>query len=393
MAFGGATHAVQLEPQVASAVFAAHAAPHTWYPALHARPHVVPSQVALPLVGLVHAVHELPHDAVLEFDTQAPPHAWKPALHAKPHIVPSHVDVAFAGGTHGAHDALPHDAVLTLLTHAPAHAWKPALHAKPHAPLTHVAVEFAGGRHGEHDDPQVIALASETHAAPQRWNPARHTNPQLVPSHVADAFAGATHAVHEAPHESALVLLRQSAPHAWKPALHAMPHVEPTHVALPLVTNGHAVHVPQWVGSVARFASQPLAGLLSQSANPRLQVKPHVPEVQFGVAFGGVGHALPHMPHVATVSRCASHPLPALPSQLPKPTLQFNRLQAPLTHDAAAFANEHAVPHAPQLAIVTLVLVSQPLVMSASQLPKPGRQVLIAHVPAVQVAPAFANEH
>jgi hypothetical protein len=62
-------------------------------------------------------------------------------------------------------------------------------------------------------------------------------------------------------------------------------------------------------------------------------------------------------------------------------------------HAAVALANEHAVPHAPQFAIVTFVLVSQPFAGSLSQLPKPGRHAPIAHVPAAQVAPAFENVH
>jgi hypothetical protein len=170
----------------------------------------------------------------------------------------------------------------------------------------------------------------------------------LVPSQVADAFAGTAHGTHEVPHELALVLLTQFPAQQWKLALHEAPQVAATQVAVPFDTAGHPVQVPQCIGSLARSASQPLAGLLSQSENPAAQVNPQAPAVQFAVACGGVGHAVPHAPQVAVVSRRASQPLTALPSQLPKPALQFNRLQAPLTQEPEAFANEHAVPHAPQ---------------------------------------------
>jgi hypothetical protein len=96
-----------------------------------------------------------------------------------------------------------------------------------------------------------------------------------------------------------------------------MPQLAALQVAVPLAVVPHAVHVPQWLGSLERFASQPFAGLLSQSAKPTLQVKPHDPIVQFAVAFGGVGHVVPQAPHVAVVLSVASQPFEAFPSQLP----------------------------------------------------------------------------
>ena len=263
----------------------------------------------------------------------------------------------------------------------------------PHAAVTQVEVAFAGGTHATHDEPHVAMLASDSHVLPQRWKPVRHTKPQFVPSQVADALAGAVHGVHEVPQDEALVLLTHVPVQLWKLALHAVPQVAAAHVGVPFATIGQPVQVPQCSGSVARFASQPFAGLLSQSENPSEHVNPHVPEVQFAVAFGGVGHAVPHVPHVAVVSRRASQPFATLPSQLPNPALQFNSEQAPLTHEPVAFANEHDVPQTPQLVTVTLVLVSQPFVPSPSQLPKPGRHGPIAQVPLAQVAPAFENVH
>jgi hypothetical protein len=41
---------------------------------LHATPHVAPSQVAAPLVGIWHGVQEAPQEAVLALAAQALPH-------------------------------------------------------------------------------------------------------------------------------------------------------------------------------------------------------------------------------------------------------------------------------------------------------------------------------
>jgi hypothetical protein len=377
---------------VATAAFDTHVPLQLWKLALQATPQLVPSHVATPLPGVAQGEHDVPQFAVLLSDTQAPPHTWKPALQVKPHIVPLQVAVALAGGLHGVHEA-PHVLMLVLLTHAPPHGWKPLLQVKPHVPPTHVAVAFAGGEQALHDDPHEAVLVSERHAAPQRWKPALHTKPQLVPSHVADAFAGAVHATHDAPHVATFALLTQLPPQLWKPPLHETPQVAAVHVALPFGTVGHAAQVPQWAGSAARFASHPLAGFLSQSAKPMLQVKPHVPALQVAVAFAGVGHALLHVPQVTVRSSRASQPFVALPSQSPKPMLQLASVHAPLVHAAVAFVIEQLVVHVPQLPTDELRFVSQPFAAMPSQLPNPGRHVPSTHAPAMHDAPAFANAH
>jgi hypothetical protein len=56
---------------------------------------------------------------------------------------------------------------------------------------------------------------------------------------------------------------------------------------------------PQFSGSLARFASQPSAGSRLQSACPAVQVKPHAPATHVGAPFGGAGHGVQEVPHVA----------------------------------------------------------------------------------------------
>jgi hypothetical protein len=75
-----------------------------------------------------------------------------------------------------------------------------------------------------------------------------------------------------------------------------VPHTPAAHVAVPPVGAGHALpQRPQCAMAVLVLASQPLAGLMSQSPKPALQVNPHVPETHEGVALAAV-HVRPHAP-------------------------------------------------------------------------------------------------
>jgi len=76
--------------------------------------------------GAGHAEHRAPHEVTLVLLTHAPPQTWNPALHAKPHDVPSHVAVAFAGAAHPVQDA-PQVVTAVLLTHVPPQSWSPTL--------------------------------------------------------------------------------------------------------------------------------------------------------------------------------------------------------------------------------------------------------------------------
>ena len=61
--------------------------------------------------------------------------------------------------------------------------------------------------------------------------------------------------------------------------------------------------------SLAVWISQPLLGLLSQSAYPEEQVKPQLPVGQVAAAaLAGVGQALLQAPQLAGVCRLVSQP-------------------------------------------------------------------------------------
>lgn len=70
-------------------------------------PHEVPSQVAVPLALMGHEPQRVPHEPTLVSGKHWLPHAWKPALHVKPQLTPSHVAVPFGGGLHGVQATLP----------------------------------------------------------------------------------------------------------------------------------------------------------------------------------------------------------------------------------------------------------------------------------------------
>jgi hypothetical protein len=122
-----------------------------------------------------------------------------------------------------------------------------------------------------------------------------------------------------------------------------------------------------------------------------LHAKPQAPAAQVAVLFAGGTHALPHAPQWATlVAVLTSQPLPARPSQLPKPALQLATPQRPALHAGVALAGAQAIPQPPQWATALVVLVSQPLAALASQLPKPALQAPSEQAAARQTPAALA---
>ena len=107
------------------------------------KPHAVPSQVAVPCIGIVHAVHDVPQVLGLAFGWQmpeqscvpepqtpaheavasmhAPAHSFIPDGQVPPHVVPSQVAVPPVGTGQAVHN-VPHPAVLVLAMQAPPQA-------------------------------------------------------------------------------------------------------------------------------------------------------------------------------------------------------------------------------------------------------------------------------
>jgi hypothetical protein len=176
-----------------------------------------------------------------------------------------------------------------------------------------------------------------------------------------------------------------------KPAPHTIEHAPPPQEGVPLIAAQTIPQPPQCATFEPVLVSQPLDRFMSQSAKPAL----HAPMVQRPPAHAGVAlaneHALPHAPQLAAdVLRLVSQPLAALPSQLPNPALHVPMPQRPAVHTPVALAGAHATPHPPQCARAVVTLVSQPLAALPSQSPKPALQAS-PHAPDMHVAEALAG--
>jgi len=94
--------------------------------------------------------------------------------------------------------------------------------------------------------------------------------------------------------------------------------------------------------------------------------------------------AVPQVPQLLMlVLVLVSQPLFGLPSQFPKPTLQPGE-QTPPAHDVVPLALVQAVPQVPQLLVLVRVSVSQPLFGLPSQSAQPAAHVGV-QAPAVQL--------
>jgi hypothetical protein len=134
---------------------------------------------------------------------------------------------------------------------------------------------------------------------------------------------------------------------------------------------------PQLPLSVRRFRQTP-----EQLVCPLGHVALHVPLRHAAEPPVGAVHTRPQAPQWATVlRRSVSHPLAALPSQLPKPVLHAPRVHVPLVQVALALAKLHTRPQAPQLFTSEAVARQTP-----EQLVCPAGQVC-PHTPPVQLAP------
>jgi hypothetical protein len=176
-----------------------------------------------------------------------------------------------------------------------------------------------------------------------------------------------------------------------KPPLQAIEQVPLPHDGVPFVLLHAWPQPPQWAVLVLVFVSQPFTALPSQLPNPALQDGTHAPDVQVVVPFAFT-HCVPQLPQFERlVFVLVSHPVEALPSQLPNPALHVPRVHAPPGHVSAALARLHTTLQSPQSESVAM-LRSQPLLALPSQFLKFAAHVG-THAPAVQVVVPFAFVH
>ena len=108
-------------------------------------------------------------------------------------------------------------------------------------------------------------------------------------------------------------------------------------------------HAPQLVGSVVVLISQPSTALPLQLADPAWHVSTHVWLLQTFVAPGTTPQTVPHVPQLSGENKFASQPSAGLLLQSAKPGLQIVITHWLLMHAVPAFALAHTAPHAPQL--------------------------------------------
>lgn len=244
----------------------------------------------------------------------------------------------------------------------------------------------------------VRRLASHPSAdAPlQSAYPVRHTYPQTLDVHVATALGGTAQLVAQLPQWVGSLVVFTSQPfdatpsQLAKPDAQANPHTLPVHVGVALATVGHVFpHAPQLAESLVTFTSQPSRGLPLQFANPDAHTSPHAPARHVAVEFGPKGHTVEQLPQwVGSEFRLASQPFDATPSQLAKPLQHENPHTLAVQVVVALALVGHAFRHDPQLDGSMVVSTSQPFDPMPSQLAKPGEHTS-PHTVDTQVADEF----
>jgi hypothetical protein len=205
----------------------------------------------------------------------------------------------------------------------PSQSPKPALQlARPHTAPTQLATPLAGVGQARLQAPQWRTSARvSTQALLHSTVGAVHEVMQVPLLHTCPA----PQARPQAPQFAGSLAMGRSQPLAALPSQFAKPEAQTTvhapdwqtPVALGRVQL--TPQLPQFEALAATLTSQPFAGAPSQSAKPALQVKLQAPPWQVDDALARAGHALPHAPQVAGDSMLASQPLAGLRSQSANP--------------------------------------------------------------------------
>lgn len=229
----------------------------------------------------------------------------------------------------------------------------------------------------------------------QSAKPLAQVNPHVPLVHVGIAFGTAGHVLPHAP-QFVTVSSVASQPSAGmplqlsKPASHVpSSHFAFVHVALPFAKEQALLQNAQF-SAVPSVVSQPSTLLELQSAVPGVQgLGWHLPCLHVSKAV----HCVPQVPQFAgSFAICASQPLTGSLSQFSNPALHAPSAQLPETHAPAAFCAVHRVPQVPQFAGSVPVAASQPLLGSESQSANPAlHEPTVQEPPAVQAGVAFGG--
>lgn len=209
VAFAGAVHGVQLEPQLSAEVLDRHWLPQRWKPGLQVKSHAVPLHTGAAFAGVVHAA-------------QVEPQSRKPASQVRPQLVPSQVEVPLGVAGHAVQE-LPQLSALVFDTQARPHACWPE--GQAHMPLVHAPPM---GQSAVTRQPSVQRFVIGSHVVPAGHQPAT-TQSSGSASHAPRLQTlPAAQACPQAPQSSALLKRStQSRPHWVSAPAHMLPPPPP----------------------------------------------------------------------------------------------------------------------------------------------------------------------
>lgn len=165
------------------------------------------------------------------------------------------------------------------------------------------------------------------------------------------------------------------------PSRHVGVHAPSVHAVLTeFAPEQRCPHVPQFAVEVSKLTSQPSVGSPLQSAKFCEQLRPHMPFVQVAIELGPLGQAFPQAPQFITVVVFTSQPLPGVMSQSAHPMSHESTAHIPMTHASVAFAKLHALLQNAQFCVVPSS-VSQPSATSPLQFAVPAPQGLSLQSP------------
>jgi len=411
----GTGQACPQPPQLATLVVVSVSQPSAARPSqlanglLQANPQDTPSQVAVAFAGTEHGVQELvPQLAVELLLTHAPLQLWKPELQTNPQMPLVQVGLPLAM-VHMEPQPPQFARLVLVLTSHPSvgsllQSEKPGLHeSTAQAPLTHAAVPLATLQTFP-QAPQLLALVLVLTSHPLAGSWSQSAKPvsqaatvQALLLHPAVALAR-VQTFPQAPQFAGLVLVFTSQPSVGsllqspKPALHeATVHAPAAHPAVALARVQTVPQAPQLLGSTAVCTSQPSESLVLQLAQPAWQAMPQTLALHLGSAFARSGQTWPQEPQLmADVDRSISQPSVASVSQSANGSMQV------MPHVEAAqvallcAGTGQACAQAPQFARSVRPSISQPLVVSASQLRKPALHGPMSQDPLRQTRLALA---
>ncbi len=139
-----------------------------------------------------------------------------------------------------------------------------------------------------------------------------------------------------------------------------------------------------------RSVSQPFSGRASQSPRFGSQLPMRQVRVEQSPMAPAGAHERPQAPQSVSESREVSQPSAGFMLQSAKPAVQVPMRQVPPAQSPVAFAGAQTDPQAPHEDVVESE-VSQPLVSSASQSPKPGSHSAMAQLPLTHAAAATCS--